>query len=71
MFEAFLITLIIVGYFVVFCFLLTRSLYDNKIAMVGFVFWCAIAVFLPTYAGMEESKRENIPAECVMNGKHK
>ena len=57
MFEAFLITLIVVGYFVVFCFLLTRSLYDNKAAMAGFVFWCAMAVFFLICAGMEESKR--------------
>ena len=57
MFEAFLITLIVVGYFVVFFFLLTQSLYDNKIAMIGFVFWCAMGVFSLLYAGMEESKR--------------
>lgn len=57
MFEAFLITLIVVGYFVVFFFLLSQSLYDNKIAMVGFVFWCAMGVFFLLYAGMEESKQ--------------
>ena len=57
MFEAFLITLIVVGYFVVFFFLLTQSLYDNKIAMVGFVFGCGLGVFFLLYSGMEESKR--------------
>ena len=58
MFEAFLITLIVVvGYFVVFFFLLMQSLYDNKIAMVGFVFWCGLGVFFLLYAGMEESKQ--------------
>ena len=57
MFEAFLITLIVVGYFVVFFFLLMQSLYDYKMAMVGFVFWCAMGVFFLLYAGMEESKR--------------
>ena len=57
MFEAFLITLIVVGYFVVFFFLLLQSLYDNKIAMFGFVFWCAMGVFFLLYAGMEDSKQ--------------
>jgi len=57
MFEAFLITLIVVGYFVVFCFLLTQSLYDNNIAMVGVVFWCGLGVFFLLYAGMEDSKK--------------
>ena len=57
MFEAFLITLIVVGYFVVFFFLLSQSLYDNKIAMVGFVCWCGLGVFFLLYAGMEESKQ--------------
>ena len=57
MFEALLITLIVVGYFVVFFFLLSQSLYDNKIAMVGFVFWCGLGVFFLLYAGMEESKK--------------
>jgi len=56
MFEAFLITLIVVGWFVVFFFLLTQSLYDNKIAMFGFVFWCGLGVFFLLYAGMEDSK---------------
>lgn len=56
MFEAFLITLIIVGWFVVLAFLLWYA-YDNKIAMVGVVFWCTMAVFFLIYAGMEESKR--------------
>ena len=61
MFEAFLITLIVVGYFVVFFFLLSQSLYDNKIAMVGFVLWCGLVVFFLLYSGMEESKR----GQCV------
>lgn len=56
MFEAFLITLIIVGWFAVTGFLLWYA-YDNKIAMVGFVFWCGLGVFFLIYAGMEESKR--------------
>ena len=54
MFEAFLITLIIVGWAVILAFLLWYS-YDNKIALVGVVFWCAIAVFFAVYMGMEES----------------
>ena len=57
MFEAFLITLIVVGYLIVFCFLLYHVFYENKIAMFGFVFWCAMGVFFLLYAGMEESKR--------------
>lgn len=55
MFEAFLITLIIVAWFVVLGLLLWHA-YDNKIVMVGVVFWCAMAVFFLLYAGIEASE---------------
>ena len=55
MFEAFLITLIIVGWFVIAGFLLWHA-YDNKTAMVGLVLWCAMAVFTLLYTGIEASK---------------
>lgn len=63
MFEAFVITLIIVGWAVILAFLLWYS-YDNKIALVGVVFWCTIAVFFAVYMGMEESKRVT-HAPCI------
>lgn len=59
MFEAFLITLIIVGWSVVLSILLWYA-YDNKIALVGVGLWCAIAVFFAVYMGMKESN-----APCI------
>ena len=57
MFEAFLMTLIVVGWCVVSGFLLWRLLDGSKLSAIGVVAWCAASVFFVLYAGMEESKR--------------
>lgn len=71
MFEAFMITLIIVGWYSVFRFLLPRSLDGSVAAMVGVIMvvvWTyCVVVFLSLYGGVEEAKHGNIPSGCVLN----